>query len=341
MLQNLQRLVAHAGIAGVIGLAAAGNVWAQDATQYPITIQHAFGETVLTAKPERIATVNWANHEVPLALGVVPVGFAAANFGDDDGDGLLPWVTERLEELGAAVPVLFDEGDGIDFEAVAATEPDVILAAYSGLTRQDYDTLSQIAPVIAFPNEPWATDWRDMIRLNSAGMGMAAEGDALIAELEQEIADAASAYPQLQGQPVMFITHLDSANLSTVSFYTTLDTRVQFFEDLGLVMPQSVVTASETGGFRGQVSAEQIDVFNDVRILVTYGGQDLVNALNADPLTSRMPAVASGAIVTLANDPLGTAANPTPLAISWVLEDYVRRIAEAADKAIAATPAAP
>ena len=29
--------------------------------------------------------------------------------------------------------------------------------------------------------------------------------------------------------------------------------------------------------------------------------------------------------------PLGTAANPTPLAISWVLEDYLAMLAEAAD----------
>ena len=38
-------------------------------TEYPITIQHALGTTVITQKPERVATVNWANHEVPLALG--------------------------------------------------------------------------------------------------------------------------------------------------------------------------------------------------------------------------------------------------------------------------------
>ena len=116
---------------------------------YPITIKHALGTTVIKAKPQRVATVAWANHEVPLALGVVPVGFAAATFGDSDGDGLLPWVAERLKELGAETPVLFDEGDGIDFEAVAATEPDVILAAYSGLSQSDYDTLSMIAPVVA------------------------------------------------------------------------------------------------------------------------------------------------------------------------------------------------
>ncbi len=56
-----------------------------------------------------------------------------------------------LKELNGNPPRLFDEGDGIDFEAVAETQPDVILAAYSGLNRNDYATLSQIAPVVAIP----------------------------------------------------------------------------------------------------------------------------------------------------------------------------------------------
>ena len=305
---------------------------AQGSGEYPITIEHALGTTVLTEKPVRVATVNWANHEVPLALGVVPVGFAAANFGDDDGDGLLPWVSEKLAELGAAVPVLFDEGDGIDFEAVAATQPDVILAAYSGLSQEDYDTLSLIAPTVAYPVAAWATDWRDMIRFNSAGMGMAAEGAALIASLEAEMAATVAEYPQLSGREVMFITHLDTTDLSMVRFYSANDTRVKFFEDLGLTMPQSVIDASEGGAYSGQVSAEQIDRFDDVELIVTYGGQELIDALTADPLTSKMPAVASGAIVTLGNNPLGTAANPTPLSISWVLRDYVELLAAAADK---------
>ncbi|QQR40882.1 iron-siderophore ABC transporter substrate-binding protein [Devosia rhizoryzae] len=308
----------------------AGAAIAQD---YPLTIEHALGTTTIEAKPERIVTVNWANHEVPLALGVVPVGMAFANFGDDDTDGLLPWVKERLDELGAETPVLFDEGDGIDFEAVAALDPDVILAAYSGLDQQTYDTLSEIAPVVAYPEAAWSTDWRDMIRFNSMGMGMAAEGEQLIADLEAEIKAVAAEYPVLEGKPAMFITHLDTTNLSTVKFYTNHDTRVQFFEDLGLAMPKSVIDASQDGAFSGEVSAENIDAFNDVKLLVTYGGQELIDALNADPLTSKMPAVASGAIVTLGSDPLGTAANPTPLAISWVLKDYVKLLADAAAKA--------
>ncbi|MFC5905343.1 ABC transporter substrate-binding protein, partial [Streptomyces zhihengii] len=134
--------------------------------QFPMTIEHALGTTEIPSKPQRVATVNWANDEVPLALGVVPVGMAKATFGDDDNDGVLPWTEDRLKELGAKTPVLFDETDGIDFEAVADTKPDVILAAYSGLTKQDYETLSQIAPVVAYPDAPWATPWRDIIRQN-------------------------------------------------------------------------------------------------------------------------------------------------------------------------------
>ncbi|MGY1771124.1 iron-siderophore ABC transporter substrate-binding protein [Blastococcus sp. SYSU D00813] len=318
------------------GLAACGDDSSDDASGGgdTITIEHAFGTTTIEGTPERVATVQWANHEVPLALGVVPVGMAAANFGDDDGDGLLPWVSERLEELDAETPVLFDETDGIDFEAVADTEPDVILAGYSGLTQEDYDTLSEIAPTIAFPEAPWATPWREMIEINAAGMGMAEEGEQLVADLEAEIADTVAQYPQLEGRSTMFLTHVDTTDLSEVSYYTPFDTRSAFFEDLGLATPASVAAAAtDPEQFSGTISAEQIDTLDDVEIIVTYGDQELVDALSGDPLLSQMPAVANGAIVLLPDTPLGTAANPTPLAISWVLEDYVGLLAAAADKA--------
>ncbi|WP_416223050.1 iron-siderophore ABC transporter substrate-binding protein [Tianweitania sp.] len=305
---------------------------AQEAT-FPITIKHALGTTIIAKKPERVATVSWANHEVPLALGVVPVGMAAANFGDDDNDGLLPWVAEKLKALGAQKPVLFDEGDGIDFEAVAATQPDVILASYSGLSQADYDTLSQIAPVVAYPTAPWSTSWRDMIRLNSTALGMARQGDELIAKTEAEIADAVAKHPELAGKSAMFVTHLDPTDLSIVNFYTTNDTRVAFFQDLGLKSPKSVIEASKAGIFAGSASAERVDSFDDVDIVVTYGTQQLVEAVTANPLLSKMPAVSRGAIVTLGRNPLGTAANPTPLSIAYVLNDYLALLSEAAKKA--------
>lgn len=330
MFRLLRRLVPL--IAICLSFAGVTPVMADDGTTYPIVIKHALGTTTISKKPERVVTVAWANHEVPLALGIVPVGFAAANFGDDDGDGLLPWVAEKLKELGVEKPVLFDEGDGIDFEAVAATQPDVILAAYSGLSQSDYDTLSQIAPVVAYPDAPWSTDWREMIRLNSAGLGMKAEGEALIARIEKEIASVVTGHPQLAGKKAMFVTHLDATNLSIVNFYTANDSRVKFFADLGLTSPKSVVDATKPGQFAAGVSAERVDAFDDVDIVVTYGSQPLLDAMRADPLLSRMPAVTNDSIVMLGRNPLGTASNPTPLSISWVLRDYADLLAKAAAK---------
>lgn len=326
---NLHHL---APLAAILLSVSGSTVIAADETGFPLEISHALGQTTVAQKPQRVATVAWANHEVPLALGIVPVGMAAANFGDDDGDGLLPWVSERLKTLVADAPVLFDEGDGIDFEAVAGTAPDVILAAYSGLSQSDYDTLSQIAPVVAYPQAPWSTDWRETIRFDSAGMGMAPDGEALIADIEQKIAAEVAKYPELKGKRAMFVTHLDATDLSIVNFYTTQDTRVRFFADLGLSMPKSVMQASTTGSFAGSISAEQIDLFDDVDILVTYGDQALIEAMKANPLLSHMPAVKHDAIVTLGRDPVGTAANPTPLSITWVLPAYVEKLADAARK---------
>jgi len=297
---------------------------------FPVTVEHAFGETTIEAQPERIATVAWANHEVPLALGVVPVGMSKATWGDDDGDGVLPWVEDRLDELGADTPVLFDETDGIDFEAVADTQPDVILAAYSGLTQEEYDTLSKIAPVVAYPDVAWGTSYEDMIRLNSAAIGRAEEGDRLIEDLEAHVETALAEYPELAASKILF-SFLDPADFSQIGFYTSLDTRPGFLTALGL--PEPSVVAEESAGsdlFYLSVSSEEADRFADVDVFVTYGDPDgdIVAQLQADPLLAQIPAIADGRIAVLENStPLAASANPSPLSIGWGIDEYFALLA--------------
>lgn len=320
------------GAAGADGSAGAG----ADEGAFPVTVRHAFGETTIEEAPERVATVAWANHEVPLALGIVPVGMSKATWGDDDGDGILPWVEDQLAELGAEPPVLFDETDGIDFEAVADTDPDVILAAYSGLTQEEYDTLSKIAPVVAYPELAWGTTMNQMIELNSQALGLAEEGRALVAELDAHIAESVAAFPQLEGQAAVF-TYLDPNDLSQIGFYTTSDPRAGFLEILGLQTPEAVAEASAgSDSFYETVSAESSDSFADIDLFITYGPTDgsVVELVQGDPLMSKIPAVADGAIVVLEDDtPLAASANPSPLSIEWGLEDYLSLLAEAVDQA--------
>ncbi len=303
---------------------------AASADAFPVTIKHAYGETTITAKPERVATVAWANHEVPLALGVVPVGMSKATWGDDDGDGVLPWVEERLEELNAPTPVLFDETDGLDFEAIADTQPDVILAAYSGLTQEDYDTLSKIAPVVAYPEVAWGTSYEDMIRMDSEAIGLAPEGDALIEQLHGEVDAALAANSALEGKRVLF-SYIDPSDLSTIGFYTSHDSRPGFLEGVGLPVPSIVAeTSAGTTEFYAQVSSEDAARFADVDLFVTYGDPSgaIVAQLQADPLLSQIPAIAAGHIAVLPDStPLAASANPSPLSIGWGINDYFALLA--------------
>lgn len=308
-----------------------GDTGSGDGT-FPVSIEHVYGTTTIPAKPERVATVAWANHEVPLALGVVPVGMSKVTWGDDDEDGVLPWVEDKLEELGAETPVLFDETDGIDFEAVADTQPDVILASYSGITQEEYDTLSKIAPVVAYPEVAWGTSMEDMIRLNSTALGLAAEGEALVADVDAQIAAALEAHAALDGKRVLF-SYIDPADFSQVGFYTSHDTRPGFLQGLGLPMPTVVDEESaKTEEFYVTISAEEADRFDDVDVFVTYGEADgaIITALQADPLLSKIPAIANGSIAILENStPLAASANPSPLSIGWGIVAYFELLAAA------------
>lgn len=328
---RLLALAAAAALAvGLAGCASAADDSSDDSNastgssgeSFPVTVEHAFGETVIDAKPERVATVAWANHEVPLALGIVPVGMSKATWGDDDNDGILPWVEEKLDELGGEPPVLFDETDGIDYEAVADTAPDVILAAYSGLTQEEYDTLSKIAPVVAYPEVAWGTSVEDMIEMNSEALGFEKEGDALIEQLDADAEAALAQHPELKDAKVLF-GYFDMSDLSKIGYYTAADTRPGYLHELGLPLPQIVEDSADSDQFYLEVSAEEAQRFDDVDLFVTYGDDSTVATLQADPLLSKIPAIAEGRIAILPDaTPIAASANPSPLSIPWGLNDY-------------------
>ena len=304
--------------------------------EFPITITHAFGETVIEEQPQRIATVGWSNQEAALALGVVPVIMEKDTWGDDDGDGVLPWVEDALTELGAETPEMYDGTDGVDFEAIGDAAPDVILAAYSGISEDDYGILSEIAPVVAFPDVAWGTTWQQTITVNGTALGLQTEAEALVADLEGQISDAIEGYANLgSGQGAAF-AWFDVNDLSSVGFYTMVDPRQVFFsEQAGFTVPEAV-TAAGTQEFLASAAAEAVDELSDFDVIVTYGTGEELEVLQADPLLSRIPAVANGAIVFLDEtvDPATAAsANPSPLGISHLIENYLPLLDEAAGKA--------
>jgi iron complex transport system substrate-binding protein len=111
------------------------------------TVSHKFGETVVPARPKRVVSLGYTDQDAILAFGVVPVAVRHA-FGPEE-DAIFPWADAAA---GEARPVILPRR-GIDFEQIAALQPDLIMAVTAGLDQQEYDTLSRIAPTVAQPAE--------------------------------------------------------------------------------------------------------------------------------------------------------------------------------------------
>ncbi len=302
-------------------------------TAYPITIKHAFGETVIKSKPERVATIAWGNQDLPLALGVIPVGISKANYGVTDNSGLLPWTQAKFKELGVDNPVLFDDVAGLNYEAISDVQPDVILAAYSGITQEEYNLLSEIAPVVAYTSQPWQTFWRDQIVSDATGMGMKAQGETLVSELEALIGEKTDKYPQIAGKTAAFF-YFTPTDLSKFFVYLPSDPRAAYLTDLGMKFPESVTKlAAESNSFALEVSAENVDILQGIDIIITYGNDKLLGAMQADALVGTIPAVKRGSVAVIEDGtPLAASGTPSALSIPATIDDYLRVIGEAADK---------
>lgn len=298
--------------------------------QYPLEIKHALGTTVIESKPERVATIAFGNQDVVLALGVVPVGFSAANFGVQDDSGMLPWTQDKLKELGETAPNVFQDTDGLDYEAISDSEPDVILAAYSGITQEEYDLLSQIAPVVAYPDTPWTISWRDWIRYTALGMGMVAQGDQLIADLESLLAEKVSKHPEFMGKTFVWISFNES-NLSNLHAYSPVDPRCAFLiEDLGFAYPESVNALVKDNSYSLSLSAENADLLYEADFLIGYSSDSAYAAAKADPVLGNIPALKNGAVVSIqSGTPLSAAMTITPLSLMYTMDEYLDKIADA------------
>jgi len=334
---RLARLLAAATLAFGLTACASSDDTDSDAGSssdgaFPVTVEHAYGKTPVKSEPKRVATVAWSNQDTALALGVVPVGMPKVTYGDDDTDGLHPWVKDKLDELGGETPVLFDETDGIDAAAVAKSEPDLILAPNSGLTKEEYETLSKIAPTIAFPDKAWGTTWRQALELTGEALGKSDEAEKLIADLEKQIDDATAERPEIKGKTAV-MSWIDPSDLSKVGYYTAYDTRAQFLNDLGFETPEFVESSKDSDQFFLEISAEKADELNGADVFVGYGDDAALKKVQADPLLGKVTAFQRGSAALLKdNTPLAAAVSPSALSIPWMLDDYVTLLADAAAK---------
>ena len=302
---------------------------------FPRTVAHAYGDTEIAEVPIRVATISWVNADVSLALGVVPVGMPRNSFGANAA-GSTDWFDAELEAVGGQMPELYSETDGINTGAIAALEPDLILGAYSGMTAEEYETLSNIAPTIAMPqgDAAFGTAWQDSTRLIGEALGRSTAADALITDVEAQIQQVATDNPGINGTTFVYGT-VDPEAAEKIYAFTDVDNRPRFLTQLGMVQAPAVVEASSGSPeeFAVTWSPERADELES-DILVTYAASPQVRAaIESDPLLGRIPAVEAGRMVLQTDEQqVLSISAASPLSLPWALSNVVPDIIDAAQQ---------
>ncbi|GII57152.1 ABC transporter substrate-binding protein [Planotetraspora thailandica] len=222
---------------------------------FPVTIPNKFGETTITAEPQRIVTVGLTDQDAVLALGKVPV--ATTEWIGKYKGAIGPWAAGKLG--GASVPtVLTDTGTGPQVEKIAALRPDLILALYSGLTKEQYQLLSKIAPVVAQPSQhaDYGIPWQEQTETIGKALGKSSQAAELVAGVEARFSAAKAEHPAFAGASAVMATPYEG-----IFVYGGQDNRSRVLTSLGFTLPAGLdaVVGDEFGA---NISKERTDLLD-------------------------------------------------------------------------------
>ncbi|MET1004999.1 MAG: iron-siderophore ABC transporter substrate-binding protein [Propionibacteriaceae bacterium] len=224
-----------------------------DANAFPVTIAHKFGQTTIEKAATRIVTVGLKEQDDLLALGIVPVG--ATKWLELGKGGIIgTWAEQALGD--APVPQVLSIDDGVEFEKVAALKPDLIIGLYSGLTQDEYDKLSLLAPVVAQPKEypDWGIPWDEQALKVGQAVGQATRMQQLVDATKQTVADAKTAHPEFSGKVGLVAT-----NYEGIYVYASPDPRSRLLTELGFSLPADIDQVIGTKDFGANLSNEKME----------------------------------------------------------------------------------
>ena len=292
---------------------------------FPVTVEHALGTTTVEAEPKRVVAIGGSNNQdFVAALGVVPVGVATLAWGAN-ADGSTDWFDRAVSDLGGEKPQQFDEADGTNFTAVAELTPDLIVAVNSGITPEDYDRLSKIAPVVAYPTGPWVNSWQDQQRVVAQALGRSRAGEELITETEDLISRRREELGDAAGK-----TFIYGDTSQKLGFHGPGDARCRFFQDIGLTVAPVVEKNISGDQFWREWPEERADELESDLYVSFAEDQAAAEKFKNDPVLRAVPAVAAGhTLFTTNKTDVVSTMSPSPLSLPHALDTYVPAVRDA------------
>lgn len=301
---------------------------ASPTTAFPASIDHLYGTTTISAKPTRVVTLGWSAADAVIALGVIPVGIPKDNWAGD-ADGFLPWTRAAIGD--SPLPATFDTDTEIPFEIIIGLEPDLILAPYSGVSEDDYATLSKIAPTVPPIEALWSSSWQDVTRIAGTALGLTALADQLIADTDAHVAAQAANYPELAGKS--FIYGNVDQEAGAFDILIAGDPRPQFLQQMGLVPADLVLKLSEQPSdvYYSPVSFELANTLIADIVVFWFTDESEHEAATQLSAYQAIPAYADNRIAAIVGREyvMATSAFST-LSISFALDEFLPTLAAAA-----------
>ncbi|ULR48218.1 iron-siderophore ABC transporter substrate-binding protein [Streptomyces deccanensis] len=294
---------------------------------FPVSVDHKYGSTTIKAEPKRIVTVGLTDQDSVLALGKVPVGTTEWLGGYKGAIG--PWAADKLGSAEAPT-VLKDTGTGPQVEKIAALKPDLILAVYGGLTKEQYESLSKFAPVVAQPKayNDYGVPWQEQTETIGKALGKADEAAKAVADTEAKIKAAADANPGFKGATAVMATPYEG-----MFVFGSQDPRSRLLTGLGFTLPKDLdkVIGDQFGA---NISKERTDLL-DQSALVWQVGDVTKDAakLHKDASYKDLKVVKEGreVYVNETSDYGNALSMGTVLSLPYVIERLAPQLAAAVD----------
>ncbi|MEN1988250.1 AraC family transcriptional regulator [Paenibacillus hubeiensis] len=285
---------------------------------YQASIETKFGKVDITAEPKRIVALGWGDAETALSLGVEPIG--ASDWVAFGGDGVGPWLEGSYHTAPTIIGTLEP-----DYELIASLEPDLILDVKSSGDEERYKRLSEIAPTLGIPEggDRYKTSSEDQLRMIAKALNKVDEGEALLAQVNDAFAKAASDHPEFAGKTAV----VGSYQSSGFGAYVTGSTRIDFMKRLGFVTKQEI-EETESTNFAIKVADERLEMLDaDLTVIVPIGVEP--NAVTEQPLFQKIPSVADGRGLVLDRETSRAFSTGSIPALLWTVEHLVPQLADA------------
>lgn len=288
-------------------------------------VEHKYGSTEVPENPRRVVTVGLSDHDYVLALGVKPV--AVTEWYGEYDYAAWPWAKEALGD--ARPEVMPRNNDQLDFERLAALEPDLIIGQYSGMTRDEYETVTQIAPTVAQSGDypDFGTPWQEMTRRIGRALGRRERAEELISGVDARFAEVGEEYPQFEGKTAVVGEFFDTFFVRSES-----DPRTRFLTSLGFVLPDEI---AELAGDRdgASISDEQLRLLDRDLLLWNIGFfPQLEEDLRDNEIYQQLDVAREGRDIFLSDKVLSGALTwSSILSLPYVLDRIAPQLAAAVD----------